>query len=166
MPGYAWRGAARCSGSIWTAPHLTMRDFSDDFLDAYCRSESETLLYTVGVYRIEGPGIQLFEKIEGDHHTIIGLPLLPLLGYLREIGWLATRKVAGAVLEVFRMKRACVVGWPIEHSRSPLIHGYWLKRHGIDGDYVRLPVKPEDAGAFFADLAAPGLRRLQRHRAA
>jgi septum formation protein len=68
---------------------LTMRDFSDDFLDAYCSSENETLLSTVGVYRIEGPGIQLFEKIEGDHHTIIGLPLLPLLGYLREIGWLA-----------------------------------------------------------------------------
>lgn len=69
--------------------HLTMRDFSDDFLDCYCRAESETLLRTVGVYRIEGPGIQLFSKIEGDHFTIIGLPLLPLLGYLREIGWLA-----------------------------------------------------------------------------
>ena len=54
------------------------------------------------------------------------------------------------------MKRACVVGWPIAHSRSPLIHGYWLKRHGIDGDYVRLPVKAEDAGAFFADLAGRG----------
>ena len=69
--------------------HLTMRDFSDDFLDAYCRSEGEALLRTVGVYRIEGPGIQLFSAIEGDHFTIIGLPLLPLLGYLREIGWLA-----------------------------------------------------------------------------
>jgi septum formation protein len=68
--------------------HLTMRDFSDDFLDAYCRSEGETLLRSVGVYRIEGPGIQLFSNIEGDHFTIIGLPLLPLLGYLREIGWL------------------------------------------------------------------------------
>ena len=54
------------------------------------------------------------------------------------------------------MKRACVVGWPIEHSRSPIIHRYWLKRHGIDGDYARLPVKPEDAAAFFADLAGHG----------
>ena len=69
--------------------NMTMRDFSDDFLDAYCRSESETLLRTVGVYRVEGAGIQLFSKIEGDHSTIIGLPLLPLLSYLREIGWLA-----------------------------------------------------------------------------
>ena len=54
------------------------------------------------------------------------------------------------------MKRACVVGWPIEHSRSPLIHGYWLRLHGIDGDYVRFPVKPEDTGVFFADLAGHG----------
>jgi shikimate dehydrogenase len=54
------------------------------------------------------------------------------------------------------MKRACVVGWPIAHSRSPLIHGYWLKRHGIDGDYAKLPVKPEDAAAFFADLSGRG----------
>jgi shikimate dehydrogenase len=54
------------------------------------------------------------------------------------------------------MKRACVVGWPIEHSRSPLIHGYWLKHYGIDGDYVRRPVKPEETGAFFRDLAALG----------
>ena len=68
--------------------YLTMRDFSDGFLDAYCRAEGEALLHTGGVYRVEGPGIQLFEKIEGDHHTIIGLPLLPLLGNLREIGWL------------------------------------------------------------------------------
>lgn len=55
------------------------------------------------------------------------------------------------------MKRACVVGWPIAHSRSPLIHGYWLKRYGIDGSYVRHPLKPEEAGAFFRDFAAQGL---------
>lgn len=68
---------------------LTMRDFSDAFANAYCRSEDEAVLRAVGVYRIEGPGIQLFSAIEGDHFTIMGLPLLPLLGYLREIGWLA-----------------------------------------------------------------------------
>lgn len=69
--------------------HLTMREFSDAFLDDYIGGEDEGLLRTVGVYRIEGPGIQLFSRIEGDHFTIMGLPLLPLLGYLREIGWLA-----------------------------------------------------------------------------
>ncbi len=48
------------------------------------------MLLSVGSYRIEGRGIQLFSKIEGDYFTIIGLPLLPLLGYLRDIGWLAS----------------------------------------------------------------------------
>lgn len=54
------------------------------------------------------------------------------------------------------MKRACVVGWPIEHSRSPLIHGTWLKQYGIDGTYTKEAVKPEDAAHFFATLAEHG----------
>ena len=49
---------------------------------------ADGLLLSVGCYRIEGRGIQLFSRVDGDHFTIIGLPLLPLLGYLREIGWL------------------------------------------------------------------------------
>ena len=68
---------------------LTMRTFTDAFLDDYCRSESDAMLQSVGGYRIEGRGIQLFSAIEGDHFTIIGLPLLPLLGYLRDIEWLS-----------------------------------------------------------------------------
>ena len=54
------------------------------------------------------------------------------------------------------MKRACVTGWPVSHSRSPLIHGYWLKRYGIEGEYVRQPVKPEGAEAFFRNLKTHG----------
>jgi shikimate dehydrogenase len=54
------------------------------------------------------------------------------------------------------LKRACVVGWPISHSRSPLIHGYWLERYGIAGSYTRVPVKPEEATTFFRDLKAQG----------
>jgi shikimate dehydrogenase len=54
------------------------------------------------------------------------------------------------------MKRACVVGWPVSHSRSPLIHGYWLERYGIAGSYTRVPVKPEEAAAFLSDLKAQG----------
>lgn len=65
---------------------LVMRDFSEEFLDAYCRAEGETLLRSVGSYRVEGPGIHLFSVIRGDIHTIMGLPLLPLLGYLRDTG--------------------------------------------------------------------------------
>jgi septum formation protein len=66
-----------------------MRRFSEAFLDDYLGGSGHELLQTVGVYRVEGPGIQLFSAIEGDYFTIIGLPLLPLLGYLRECGWLA-----------------------------------------------------------------------------
>ena len=53
-------------------------------------------------------------------------------------------------------RKAGVIGWPIAHSRSPLIHGYWLKRYGIDGAYTRIPVKPEDVDEFFRNLAANG----------
>jgi shikimate dehydrogenase len=54
------------------------------------------------------------------------------------------------------MKRACVIGWPIEHSRSPLIHGYWLRTLGIAGSYTREPVRPEDLADFLSSLAASG----------
>ncbi len=62
---------------------LTMRTLSDEFLRAYLDSEYESVRWNVGGYRIEGPGVQLFERIEGSHFAILGLPLLPLLGYLR-----------------------------------------------------------------------------------
>ncbi len=55
------------------------------------------------------------------------------------------------------MKRACVIGWPIEHSRSPLIHGYWLNRYGIDGVYTKEAVRPESAEQFLKSLALRGL---------
>ncbi|MDN7352261.1 Maf family protein [Acetobacter senegalensis] len=66
-------------------PRLTMRLFSDAFLEAYLAEEGEHCLASVGAYRIEGPGAHLFERIEGDHTAILGLPLLPLLSALREM---------------------------------------------------------------------------------
>ena len=65
---------------------LTMRAFSEDFLTAYLAQEGETLLGCVGAFRVEGPGLQLFERIEGDYFSILGLPMLPLLTALREQG--------------------------------------------------------------------------------
>ena len=62
---------------------LTMRPFSDDFLDSYLKEAGESVLQSVGGYRIEGSGIQLFSKIDGDFFAILGLPILPLLGFLR-----------------------------------------------------------------------------------
>jgi shikimate dehydrogenase len=56
------------------------------------------------------------------------------------------------------MRRACVVGWPIEHSRSPAIHGYWLNRYGIDGSYTKEAVQPGRLEGFLRLLATNGYR--------
>jgi septum formation protein len=66
-----------------------MRDVSDAYLDAYMARNGETLLGSVGCYMLEGEGVQLFEAIEGDYFAILGLPLLPLLRFLRGAGALA-----------------------------------------------------------------------------
>ncbi len=65
-------------------PELTMRNFSGAFLDAYLAAENEAVLGSVGAYRLEGLGVHLFAKITGDHSAILGLPLLPLLEFLRQ----------------------------------------------------------------------------------
>lgn len=65
---------------------LTMRDLDPRFIGRHLSRVGENALRSVGAYQIEGEGIQLFEAIEGDHFTIVGLPLLPLLARLRELG--------------------------------------------------------------------------------
>jgi septum formation protein len=74
---------------IWHAverPRLVMRAFSDEFLDTYLVSCGEDVLASVGAYRLEDLGVQLFARIEGDFFSILGLPLLPLLEFLRAHG--------------------------------------------------------------------------------
>ncbi len=70
--------------------HLTMLDLSDAFFEDYLAKAGPEVLESVGAYRLEGVGAQLFSKIEGDYFTILGLPLLPLLAYLREAELIAT----------------------------------------------------------------------------
>ena len=67
---------------------MDVRPLSDDFLQAYLDAEYEAVRFNVGAYRIEGMGAQLFEEVEGSHFAILGLPLLPLLDYLRDRGLL------------------------------------------------------------------------------
>jgi nucleoside triphosphate pyrophosphatase len=69
-----------CIDTAW----LTMRDFSDRFLDDYLDMAADTVMSSVGGYQLEGIGIHLFERVEGDYFTILGLPLLSLLGFLRQ----------------------------------------------------------------------------------
>lgn len=68
---------------------MRMRDFSDAFLDAYLAAEGEALLSCVGSYRLEGLGSQLFEAVDGDYFTVLGLPLWPVLKELRRAGVIA-----------------------------------------------------------------------------
>lgn len=84
---------ARDGAPIWreiVSATLTMRDFSDAFLTDYLALEGEEALGSVGCYRLEGPGAQLFSTIEGDYFTILGLPLMGLLDLFRRHGVLAS----------------------------------------------------------------------------
>ena len=64
-------------------PEMRMRDFTDAEIDTYLQEAGEDVLYCVGAYQLEGPGIRLFERIGGDYFSILGLPLLELLSFLR-----------------------------------------------------------------------------------
>ncbi|MEO7634040.1 MAG: nucleoside triphosphate pyrophosphatase [Sphingomicrobium sp.] len=68
---------------------LDVRELSDAFIASYLAAEWPEVGYCVGVFRLEGRGVQLFEAIDGDHFTILGMPLLPLLGALRTRGLIA-----------------------------------------------------------------------------
>lgn len=84
---------ARDGVPIWrevVTATLTMRDFSDAFLEAYLASEGDAALGSVGCYRLEGPGSQLFSEIDGDYFAILGLPLMGLLELLRQHGEIAS----------------------------------------------------------------------------
>ena len=83
---------AQSDALVWQhreVARLTMRDFSDDFLDAYLDEVGTAVTSSVGGYQLEKTGIQLFERIEGDHFVILGLPLFALLQFLRRQGLLA-----------------------------------------------------------------------------
>jgi len=74
---------------LWQAvsrPILAMRAYSEAFLDDYIAAEGTQLLGSAGAYRLEGRGVQLFERVEGDYFAILGLPLMELLGFLRDYG--------------------------------------------------------------------------------
>lgn len=84
---------ARGGDTLWAhvaSAHLTMRNFGPDYVGQYLALAGDKVLSSVGAYQLESLGVHLFEKIEGDYFTILGLPLLPLLDFLRREGALAS----------------------------------------------------------------------------
>jgi septum formation protein len=77
-----WAHASPC--------RMVMRDLSAEFLEDYLAQEGESLLSSVGCYRFEGRGAQLFDRVDGDYFSVLGLPLLPVLAQLRKEGVLAS----------------------------------------------------------------------------
>ena len=132
-----------------------MRAFSDDFLERYLDQAGDDVLRSVGAYRLEGLGAQLFERVTGDFFTILGLPLLPVLGILREHGHgdaMSIQTLTG------KTRIAGIFGWPVDHSRSPRLHGYWLEQPGIDGAYIPFATHPSKLEQGIRALPALGFR--------
>jgi septum formation protein len=80
-----YKEGSRIWGKIDTA-HLTMRNFSDEWLEWYLDQAGEDIFHCVGGYQLEGLGAQLFTEVKGDYFTVLGMPLLPLIGFLRDHG--------------------------------------------------------------------------------
>jgi len=86
---YSAAALARNGQVVWSGvdtARMRVRNFSDAFLEAYLKAEGEGLLACVGSYRLEGMGSQLFEAVDGDYFTVLGLPLWPVLAELRRAG--------------------------------------------------------------------------------
>lgn len=84
---------AQAGRAVWRhveTAKLHVRPLSDDFIQTYLDAEWPAVAGCVGVFRIEGPGVQLFDRVLGDHFTVLGMPLLPVLGQLRAMGVLAS----------------------------------------------------------------------------
>ena len=84
---------ARGGEVIWrctSSPTLTMRRYSDGFLDHYLADCGEAAVHSLGCYHLEGLGAQLFDQVEGDYFAVLGLPLIELLAALRDLGAIAT----------------------------------------------------------------------------
>ena len=143
---------ARNGARLWHTTEtgrLTMRPFTDAFLDAYLARAGEAVCASVGAYQLEGLGAhlftphrrRLFHRARPAVAAAAGVPG----GARHRPGESGMSPYETLLREADGRPFAAIVGWPVEHSRSPALHGFWLKQHGIDGHYGRLPVEPKRA---------------------
>ena len=124
-----WRNLSR--------PELTLRNMTAAFIDDYLAEAGEEVLASVGAYQVEiALGLSLFERIDGDWFAVQGLAVYPLL---REM---SRRSAFGAAWANPAPVIAGVVGSPVSHSLSPLIHNEWARRACVDGEYRTFEVAP------------------------
>ncbi|NNL89367.1 MAG: shikimate dehydrogenase [Marinicaulis sp.] len=139
-----WRNLAR--------PVLKIRPLEDAEVDAYIDAAGPAILSSVGAYQIEtAPGAQLFESIAGDRYAVLGLALYPLLKAMRING------AFGEEMKSAKPVLAGVLGHPIGHSLSPVLHNYWVKSAHINGHYVAIDAGPDEASFAKAANAARAL---------
>jgi MAF protein len=131
---------ARNGEIVWrnlACPRLTMRGMTGAQIDAYLENAGDEILSSVGAYQVETPlGEKLFERISGDRFAVMGLALYPVLDCLRRKG------AFGDAAKDPKPVRAGVVGSPIKHSLSPMIHNTWAQRAFVNGTYEAIEVAP------------------------
>ena len=107
---------------------LQMKNMSDDDLNHYLSKIPDEKLYAYNVYQIEGEGKNLFSNIIGDKDTIMGLPIKKIKEYLNNLNDIKRK---------LEMKKYLVIGNPIQHSLSPLIHNHLFKKYNIEASYEK-----------------------------
>ena len=126
-------------------PKLTMRAMDGDEVTAYLDLAGDDVLSSVGAYQIERFGAALFERIDGDFFAVLGLGLSPLLSFLADHGLTHPSRI-GKPLNL-----AGVIGTPIRHTLSPMIHQYWADQNQQNGFYM--PFEVENSMAAFERTA-------------
>ena len=143
------RGGQHLWSHVDTAT-MTMRAFSPEFVGRYLSLAGAAVLTSVGAYQLEGPGAR-------NSSSALTAIISPCSGFLCCHCSQSCARWRSCLSEVKQnLPHACVIGWPVAHSRSPLIHGYWLETYGLPGHYDKQAVPPEDLPAFLDSFAARG----------
>ena len=122
---------------IWNyseTSELKMKNFSAKQLFDYLEKIKTETLLAYGVYQVEADGLELFEYIKGDTNSIMGLPIKEIITMLKNI--------------IDNDKKFGIIGNPIDHSLSPILHNYWFQKYKIDANYSILNVKENELSSI------------------